>query len=53
MSVFYKVVVLVGYEVEVSMGRFSTLGWALWFHDDIVTAVPSDLGLGDSPTGTR
>ena len=26
---------------------------ALWFHDDIVTAVPSDLGFDDSSTGTR
>ena len=35
------------------MGRFSRRGWALRFHDDIVTESPTDLGLGDSSTGTR
>jgi hypothetical protein len=49
----YDVVVQAGDEAEVSMGRFSTRDWALRFHDDILTEIRTDLGLGDGLTETR
>ena len=50
---FTDVVVQVGDEAEVSMGRFSTWDWALRFNDDILTEIRTDLGLGDGSTETR
>ena len=49
----YDVVVQAGDEAEVSLGSLSTWDWALRFHDDILTDIRTDLGLGDSSTETR
>ena len=49
----YDVVVQVGEEAEVSMGRFSTRDWAVRFNDDILTEIRTDLGLGDGSIETR
>ena len=52
-SMVYDVVVQVGDEAEVSMGRFSTRDRALRFNDAILTEIRTDLGLGDGSTETR